>query len=88
MIIVSMDSSVFHIVKHVDAALKEQHLKFAINKMRPVSVKRMYKAKCATDVLMEPIIFKSPIQKVAPNVSVSARQHAVIVHICVHSMSA
>lgn len=49
-IIVSMDSSVFHIVKHVDAVLKEQHWKFAINKMKPVSVRRMYKVKCAIDV--------------------------------------
>lgn len=87
-IIVTMVSSISHTVSHAVVALKEQHRKFVIKKMRDASVKRTLKDSNAIVVLMVHTICKVPIQRDAQNVSVSAKLHAVIVHICVHSMLA
>lgn len=73
-IAVTTDSSIFQTVDHAVAALKEPHPRFATNKMKHASVKRMYKVECAIDVWMAHTICKHQIQKVAPNVSASARQ--------------
>lgn len=85
-IVVTMDISIFHIVNHAIVVLKEQHLKFAINKMKHVSVKKMFKELIVIDALMEHIIYKNQIQKVAQNVFALVKQLDVNALIYVHSM--
>lgn len=74
-------------VNHVDAVLKEPHLKFVINKMNLVIVKKTYKAKHVINVSMERITCKKIIRKVAQNVFALERQRAVNAHIYVYLTS-
>lgn len=80
-IVVTTDSSISHTVNRVAAALKEPQQRFAINRMKRASVKRMYKDKCAIDALTALTICKRQIQKVALNVSALAKQHVANAHI-------
>lgn len=73
-------------VNHVDVPRKEQHLISVTNKTRHAFARKMYRALLVIPAWMVHTICNNRIRKVVQNVSVSAKQRAVIVHIFAPSL--